>query len=450
MSLFRKKRIKFAVELVVDRLTDVSLLNARLFAKVRLLDYGSFTASTEPQELRGHTCVLYAPPDAAAVDENAENRPTTSGRSGTPPEDPLYLLAENQADQQPFRFRCQIPYNQETLQLEECRCKISIRKVEWASRVPTKLGFVIVNLSQFATAGLVPTAHSYLLDGYSGRQRQDNSRVHIAVRMVNQMADPLIKVPSQPAAARLGDDAQLNPRNRKASTRADEDVRRRCAEEADRLVHTGGTTAAQIPQSATLTSFSSSGSDASAPNGAQHSPPLHSAALNASRFSAPVPPVDSRRVSVPAERASWAAANLDFAQIAPPTAAGAHQAGAISRRMSDDRLAVATAAPPNVPNRIQQTRRDADSVIEELLAEGLQNEAEEEERAPDEAADSDVSSAADRTDENNDKRRLELFVSKKNGDALVLGSNEKSNDRRSPRPPLHHFERVRVDQSLLG
>ncbi|KAI6231855.1 Sym-3 [Aphelenchoides besseyi] len=462
MSMFRKKKIKFAVELVISRLTDVSLLNARLFAKVRLLDHGSFVATTDSKELRGHTCVLYTPPEisdstangAQRTDENSENRPTTSGKPMTSNEDPLYTLNENQTERQPFRFLCRIPYNSETLQLEECRCKISIRKVERANRVPTKLGFVIVNLSEFANSGLVPISKSYLLDGYTGRQRQDNSRVHIAVRMCNQMADPLIKVPNQ--SWNLLDESQLNPRDRKASARADDEVRRRCLEEADRIVFTAGTGTAQIPQSATLNSFSSSGSDGSTTTNTMTntngSPPLHSNStvigqtpINNARFSAPVSAstVDNRRISVPVERASWVNGSThDFAStITTPVTNPA-----ISRRMSDDRITVAATAPPNVPNRIQQTRRDADSVIEEVLAEaevGLDHDYEVNEPRNDDTADSDDASML----ESDGKRRLELFVSKRNGDALVLGSDA-TTDRRSPRPN-HHFERVRLDPTLI-
>jgi hypothetical protein len=126
-SFLRTKRIKFAVELIVSRLTDVSLLNGRLLAKVRLLDCGSFEAVTEAKELRGHTCILYTPSPANTQvtqnDEDAENRPSTSLK------DDLFTLTADQTDKQPFRFLCRIPYNQETLTLDECRCKISIRKV---------------------------------------------------------------------------------------------------------------------------------------------------------------------------------------------------------------------------------------------------------------------------------------------------------------------------------
>jgi hypothetical protein len=46
MSFLKKKRFKFNVDLEVTDLSDVPLVNAVLFAKVRLLDGGSFVHST--------------------------------------------------------------------------------------------------------------------------------------------------------------------------------------------------------------------------------------------------------------------------------------------------------------------------------------------------------------------------------------------------------------------
>lgn len=53
---------------------------------------------------------------------------------------------------------------------------------------------MIVNLSEFAASGVNGISKSYLLDGYSGKNRQDNSRVHIQVKMTPQGSDPLFKV----------------------------------------------------------------------------------------------------------------------------------------------------------------------------------------------------------------------------------------------------------------
>lgn len=110
------------------------------------------------------------------------------------------------------------------------------------------------------------------------------------------------------------------------------------------------------------------------------------------------------------------------------------------RRMSDDRIVT---AQQNVPNRVQQTRRDADSVIEEVLAEAACTQSD---TATDDTA-FDIST--EETDRESDlkytpksKRGLALFVSRRNGDVLLTaGSNQ------SPAP---NFERVQLDSTMSG
>ena len=55
-----------------------------------------------------------------------------------------------------------------------------------------KLGYVDVNLAQFAGAGR--TSRRYVLDGYSDRNRQDNSTLSIIVDMTLLSGDPCFKV----------------------------------------------------------------------------------------------------------------------------------------------------------------------------------------------------------------------------------------------------------------
>lgn len=58
-----------------------------------------------------------------------------------------------------------------------------------------KLGFVDVNLSEYAGSGVDGLTRSYLLEGYNaGCQRQDNSLLRINASMVLQSADPYFKV----------------------------------------------------------------------------------------------------------------------------------------------------------------------------------------------------------------------------------------------------------------
>ena len=89
MAFLKKKRVKFSVDFEVKKLTDVPLLNATIFAKVRLLDGGSFEAFTNHGHVEAHS-VLLGPK---------------------------------------FNFLVRIPADAQTGQLEDCKCKVSIRKV---------------------------------------------------------------------------------------------------------------------------------------------------------------------------------------------------------------------------------------------------------------------------------------------------------------------------------
>uniref|UniRef100_A0A1I8BKR7 C2 NT-type domain-containing protein n=1 Tax=Meloidogyne hapla TaxID=6305 RepID=A0A1I8BKR7_MELHA len=293
MAFLRKKKVKFNVELVVQKLTDVPLLNAVIFAKVRLLECGSFVGVTLHRPVCSHQVDFMSPSvsrrfnssapsnirlrsrtnsgqfypnanvhrhsttdiidDVSPFGESSQNSlqeqqhkqfsysPTShkkfqqierrhslterspreyydamndfgtlaveTGSSGIDSQmenefkeprqkkqhepdyfiDELGNLAYAEKNTQPFVFVCYIPYDSKyTGELEEDR----------AGRNPQKLGFVIINLSEFAGSGSTGVGKSFLLDGYVRNQRQDNSRVHIFIRMQHNSSDPLFKVPN--------------------------------------------------------------------------------------------------------------------------------------------------------------------------------------------------------------------------------------------------------------
>jgi len=188
MSFLRKKRVKFNVELAVLQLADVPLLNATLFAKVRLLDSGHFTGYTWHRSVHSYQVDFMRPPSSRHQHHNGYSPQTTPQHSPSPaPPNP-----------QPFHFQVRIPFDERTGELEECRCKISLRREDRTGRQAQKLGYVVLNLSEFAASGSVGVTQSFLLDSYAketqGRQRQDNSRVSVEVRMMHQAQDPLFKV----------------------------------------------------------------------------------------------------------------------------------------------------------------------------------------------------------------------------------------------------------------
>ncbi|TKR80811.1 hypothetical protein L596_014818 [Steinernema carpocapsae] len=175
MDFLKRRRFKFEVELRVCHLSDVPLVNATLFAKVRLLDCGNFEGTTERKMVANHS-----------------------------------VQWSNK-----FDFTCRIGVDPASGILERCMCRISIRKEPKSGKGVQKLGFVDVNLSEFAASALEGISRFYLLDGYGDRQRQDNSRLQISVRMRTQNAtDPVFKVPTRSGCSI--DDVFLNPMDRKA------------------------------------------------------------------------------------------------------------------------------------------------------------------------------------------------------------------------------------------
>ncbi|GFR33232.1 protein FAM102B [Trichonephila clavata] len=159
----KKKKYKFKVDLVLQELTAVSFVNGILFAKIRLVDGGTFTESSQKQEVKNN-CVKW---------------------------------------DRKFQFGCKMTANASTGVLEPCMCRISVRKEVRGGRSFEKLGFANVNLAEFAGAGLTP--RRYLLEGYDSKHRQDNSMLQITIEMFLLAGDPCFKTPAVRTPAVLGD-----------------------------------------------------------------------------------------------------------------------------------------------------------------------------------------------------------------------------------------------------
>ncbi|EPB79463.1 hypothetical protein ANCCEY_01400 [Ancylostoma ceylanicum] len=144
MAFLKRKKVKFSVDLQVCNLSDVPLVNAVLFAKIRLLEGGTFDDCTE--------------------------------------------RVEEQKGGKSF----------------------------------VKLGFVDINLSEFAGSGVEGMTRSYLLDGYGLHQRQDNSKVQIKITMTHQSADPFFRVPFVGGGDTIEDNS-LNPYLKASDVEEDED-----------------------------------------------------------------------------------------------------------------------------------------------------------------------------------------------------------------------------------
>ncbi|XP_034936935.1 protein FAM102A isoform X2 [Chelonus insularis] len=152
--MMKKKKYKFSVEVGLEELTAVPFVNAVLFAKLRLLDGGSFVDHSTREEVQEHT-----------VRWNAK-----------------------------FDFLCKMSANASTGILDPCILRISVRKEIKGGRSFQKLGFTDLNLAEFAGAGLC--RRRCLLEGYDTRHRQDNSMLRVAIKMNMLSGDILFKVPS--------------------------------------------------------------------------------------------------------------------------------------------------------------------------------------------------------------------------------------------------------------
>ncbi|KPU73685.1 uncharacterized protein Dana_GF14322, isoform D [Drosophila ananassae] len=152
--MMKKKKYKFNVEVQLQDLVEVALVNEVLFAKIRLLDGGSFQEYSSREEVRNHR-----------VEWNRS-----------------------------FEFPCKMSANASTGVLDPCHLRISIRKEMKGGRSYYKLGFIDLNLAEFAGAGL--TSRRFLLEGYDLRHRLDNSMLRVSIKMHMLSGDILFKAPT--------------------------------------------------------------------------------------------------------------------------------------------------------------------------------------------------------------------------------------------------------------
>ncbi|XP_059149903.1 early estrogen-induced gene 1 protein-like isoform X6 [Physella acuta] len=150
----KKKKFKFQVQLGLEELASVPFVTGVLFAKVRLNEGGSFTDLSSREEVNSN-CVRW---------------------------------------KSNFEFPCKMTASLTTGVLDPCNVRISVRKELKGGRSHQKLGYVDLNLAQFAGGGKV--TRRYLLEGYDTKHRQDNSNIKITVELSLISGDPVFKVPS--------------------------------------------------------------------------------------------------------------------------------------------------------------------------------------------------------------------------------------------------------------
>ncbi|XP_032595529.1 myosin-G heavy chain isoform X7 [Drosophila grimshawi] len=196
--MMKKKKYKFNVEVQLQDLVEVALVNEVLFAKIRLLDGGSFQEYSSREEVKNHR-----------VEWNRS-----------------------------FEFLCKMSANASTGVLDPCQLRISIRKEMKGGRSYYKLGFIDLNLAEFAGAGL--TSRRFLLEGYDSRHRLDNSMLRVSIKMHMLSGDILFKAPTP----------SLKSKPSKAT--------------ADDLVNDGACSGLQTPTATALSSIGGASSGGSA------------------------------------------------------------------------------------------------------------------------------------------------------------------------------------------
>uniref|UniRef100_A0A0K0EHC1 C2 NT-type domain-containing protein n=1 Tax=Strongyloides stercoralis TaxID=6248 RepID=A0A0K0EHC1_STRER len=328
--VFKKRPLilKFTVDIQIVQLTDVSLLNGVLFAKVKLNENGKFRGETEHKEVNNHRV-------------NWEKR---------------------------FQFPVKIATDPNTGVLKKCIIKISIQREAKGGKIARKLGFADINLSEFAASGVEGIEKGYLLDGYGGDHRQDNSRIIVRVIMLHNSADPFFKVPS-PKQLNIPNQ-ELNPSDRKAPTQV-----------------------IDIHRNSLDTSINNL-------NDKRYSSNVEYEEQSLSQSSSTTPCYHDIN-----EICGYDLSTNESNKNSIITILNQNQCQVMSRRLSDDRLlTLATNNNTSANSRVQRTRVNVDNVIAELFSEteaGFQEP------------------KYSKTNENGIVNDIKLLVAKNNGEALI-------------------------------
>ena len=145
-----KKKYIFLVCLELVELSNVALRNEFIFVKIRQKNSGKLNYLSQKSEVREHKVVW----------------------------------------NEKINFKCKAQANASTGILNACYLRFSVRK-ETRLGGTYKLGFVDVNLSEFAGCG--KQSGKYLLEGYTSLTRLDNSILKFFIDMQLISGDPLFK-----------------------------------------------------------------------------------------------------------------------------------------------------------------------------------------------------------------------------------------------------------------
>ena len=148
-----KRKFKFKVVICIEELNAVPFVTEVLFCKIRLRNGGSYSASTQPLNVSSHSVHWH----------------------------------------QRFEFDCKISCDTNSGTLNPCIARLSVRKEVRGGKSSSKIGFVDINLAEFA--GSSQRKKHCLLGGYKDKIRLDNSILKIMISMQLMSGDPLFKIP---------------------------------------------------------------------------------------------------------------------------------------------------------------------------------------------------------------------------------------------------------------
>lgn len=149
-----KKKFHFDVNFLLEELLNCTYLTGAIFAKIRLRDGGTFSELSDSCDVKSH-CIKW---------------------------------------NQTFQFHSKMYASPSTGELEPCYCKVSIRKETKGGRSYKKLGYIKINLAEYAGAGA--TQRKYLLESYNeNKHKPDNSILQVTISLRQTSGDSLFKVP---------------------------------------------------------------------------------------------------------------------------------------------------------------------------------------------------------------------------------------------------------------
>ena len=90
-----------------------------------------------------------------------------------------------------FSFPCKMAAAYNTGVLDSCRCRVSIRKEEKGGKNFRKIGFVDIDLAEYAGAG--PTTQRYILQAYDLNHRLDNSLLQVTLNITLKEGDTIFQ-----------------------------------------------------------------------------------------------------------------------------------------------------------------------------------------------------------------------------------------------------------------